>query len=54
MPARYCQACGTELNDDASYCPECGAAVGEDDETTDKETSTDGDSWDWDSPRGPF
>ena len=54
MPDRYCRKCGAELDDDASYCPECGAAAGDDYETTDKETSTDGDSWDWASPRGPF
>jgi hypothetical protein len=53
---RYCQQCGAELEDDASYCPECGSAVEDDHETdtTDKETSTDGDSWDWSYPRGPF
>jgi hypothetical protein len=52
----YCQRCGSEFADDASYCPECGAAVGDNHEpdTTDRETSMDGDSWDWSSPRGPF
>jgi len=50
----YCQRCGAELDEDVSYCPECGATVGDDDETTDSTTSTDTDSWDWDSPRGPF
>jgi len=56
MPARYCQACGTELDDEPSYCPECGAAVGDEHEpdTTNKDTSTDGDSWDWNDPTGPF
>jgi len=51
---RYCQQCGAELDDTPSYCPECGVAVGDDYETTDRETSTDGDSWDWSNPRGPF
>jgi len=54
MPDRYCQQCGAELDDDASYCPECGAAAGDDYETTDNATSTNGDSWDWSNPRGPF
>lgn len=56
MPDRYCPSCGAELTDDASYCPECGSAVGDDHEpdTTDGETSPDGDSWEWSDPRGPF
>jgi hypothetical protein len=56
MPDRYCQQCGADLTDDASYCPDCGNAVGDDHETntTDGETSTDGDSWEWSDPRGPF
>lgn len=54
MPDRYCQQCSAELADDASYCPECGTAVRDDDGTTDNATSTNGDSWDWSSPRGPF
>jgi len=51
---RYCQQCGAELVDDTSYCSECGVAVGDDYETTDRETSTENDSWDWTSSRGPF
>jgi hypothetical protein len=54
MPDRYCQQCGAGLDGDASYCPECGAAAGDDAETTDNATSTENDSWDWFSPRGPF
>jgi len=53
MPERYCRACGAEL-DDAAYCSECGTAVGDDYETTDKETSTNGDSWEWSNSLGPF
>jgi predicted Zn-ribbon and HTH transcriptional regulator len=54
MPTRYCRQCGAELSDDASYCPECGSTVGEvhEPDTTNKEISTDGDSWDWSNPRG--
>ena len=56
MPDHYCPACGAELADDASYCSECGIAVGDDHErdTTNGEFSTDGDSWEWSSPGGPF
>lgn len=56
MPDRYCQACGVELDDNASYCPECGAAVGDEHktDTVDGETSTDNNSWEWSDPRGPF
>jgi len=54
VPDRYCQQCGAELDDTPSYCLECGVAVGDDYETTDREASTDGDSWDWSNPRGPF
>lgn len=52
----YCQRCGAEFADDASYCPECGSGVGNDHEpdTADVETSTDGNSWDWSDPYGPF
>jgi hypothetical protein len=52
----YCQQCGSELANDTSYCPDCGSAVGGDHEpdTADVETSTDGDSWGWSDPRGPF
>jgi len=52
----YRQRCGSELADDASYCSGCGDAAGDnhDPDTTDVETSTDGDSWDWSNPRGPF
>ncbi|RLM47417.1 hypothetical protein DVK00_02605 [Haloarcula sp. Atlit-47R] len=52
----YCQRCGAGLAGDASYCSECGSAVGDvhEPDTTDRETSTDGDSWDWSNPRGPF
>lgn len=56
MTDRYCPSCGTELANDASYCSGCGVAVGDDHEpdTTVGETSTDGDSWDWSNPHGPF
>lgn len=56
MPDHYCQRCGEELADNPRYCPKCGVAVGDKDETetTDAATSTDGDSWDWSNPRGPF
>jgi hypothetical protein len=56
MPDRYCPSCGAELADDASYCFECGSTVGDNHESdaTNGVTSTDGDSWDWSNPRGPF
>lgn len=54
MPTRYCQQCGVELDGNASYCPECGTKIGNGSETTDKETSTDADSWKWSNPRGTF
>jgi len=51
MPNRYCQRCGVELTDDPRYCPECGEEVVENHAEA---TSTDGNSWDWSDPYGPF
>ena len=52
MPTRYCRQCGAELGDNNSYCSECGTPT--DYETTNKETSTDNDSWEWLNPREPL
>jgi len=53
MPDRYCPVCGEELTDSARYCPNCGDHVSGDNQSAD-ENSTQGDSWNWNDPAGPF
>jgi hypothetical protein len=56
MSDRYCPECGAELASDPSYCSDCGAAFEDDHDpdTTDVKTTTNGDSWEWLDPYGPF
>lgn len=52
MPDQSCPACRVEIDKDVRFCPNCGTEIGDD--QSEGDNSTDGDSWNWNDPAGPF